>query len=123
MAWNLWKNIMIESLADRVFNVSWTHSQVVLRQINANATKPTHSSMDGLPVRLIYANPLLRAESSILSRIAAGSPVCGATPFRDLPISAALQLRMRQISIWCAGLCKPRILAPEGAACGSGHLE
>ena len=51
-------------LADRVFELAWTHSQVVLRQLNATETD---AQLYGrLAGSVIYPNALLRAESSTL---------------------------------------------------------
>ncbi len=52
-------------LADRVFDLAWTHSQVVLRQLNA--TEADAQSFGQLASSILYANPLLRAEASVLS--------------------------------------------------------
>jgi cellobiose phosphorylase len=52
-------------LADRVFDLAWTHSQVVLRQLNA--TEADAQSFGRLASSILYANPSLRAEPSVLS--------------------------------------------------------
>ncbi len=53
-------------LADRVVELSWTHSQVVLRQLNASEAD---AQLYGrLANSVIYVNPLLRAEASVLIR-------------------------------------------------------
>src|SRR6185312_14741718 len=51
-------------LADRVFDLAWTHSQVVLRQLNA--TEADAQSFGRLASSILYANNSLRAEASIL---------------------------------------------------------
>jgi cyclic beta-1,2-glucan synthetase len=51
-------------LADRVFELAWTHSQVVLRQLNA--TESDAQLYARLASSVIYSNPHLRAEASIL---------------------------------------------------------
>ena len=72
-------------LADRVIELSWTHSQVVLRQLNI-------SEADGqlygrLANSVIYMNPLLRADTSVLSRNHRGqSGLWGYAISGDLPI-------------------------------------
>ena len=49
-------------LADRVFDLAWTHSQVVLRQLNASeADAQLYGRLAG---SIIYANPSLRADPS-----------------------------------------------------------
>lgn len=51
-------------LADRVFDVAWTHAQVVLRQLNASEAD---AQLYGrLANSIVYANDSLRAETSIL---------------------------------------------------------
>ncbi|MFS8138422.1 MAG: glucoamylase family protein, partial [Thermomonas sp.] len=51
-------------LADRVFDLAWTHSQVVRRQINASqADAQLYERLAGL---VLYAHPALRAEPSLL---------------------------------------------------------
>ncbi|CAN5167090.1 hypothetical protein BH11PSE11_BH11PSE11_18230 [soil metagenome] len=51
-------------LADRVFELAWTHSQVVLHQLNASeADAQLYARLAG---SVIYSNPLLRADASIL---------------------------------------------------------
>jgi cellobiose phosphorylase len=53
-------------LADRVIELSWTHSQVVLRQLNASEAD---AQLYGrLANSVIYVNPLLRADASVLIR-------------------------------------------------------
>jgi cellobiose phosphorylase len=53
-----------QRLADRVFDLAWTHSQVVLRQINA--TQSDVQLYGRLASSILYANASLRAEPSIL---------------------------------------------------------
>jgi cyclic beta-1,2-glucan synthetase len=72
-------------LADRVFELAWTHSQVVLRQLNA--TEADAQLYGRLASSVIYANSLLRADSSILSRNHRGqSGLWGYSISGDLPI-------------------------------------
>ena len=51
-------------LADRVFELAWTHSQVVLRQLNASEADAQLYSR--LANSIIYANAQLRADASVL---------------------------------------------------------
>ena len=51
-------------LADRVFELAWTHNQVVLRQINA--TEADAQLYARLANSVIYANSSLRADPSVL---------------------------------------------------------
>ncbi|MDP3848696.1 MAG: glucoamylase family protein [Pseudomonas sp.] len=52
-------------LADRVFDLAWTHSQVLLRQLNASVADAR--LYEQMAASLIYANAALRAESALLS--------------------------------------------------------
>ena len=72
-------------LADRVFELAWTHAQVVLRQINASEAD---AQLYGrLANSVIFANAALRAESSILMRNRRGqSGLWGYAISGDLPI-------------------------------------
>ncbi len=72
-------------LADRVFELAWTHSQVVLRQINA--TEADAQLYGRLASSVIYANSSLRAESGVLSKNRRGqSGLWGYAISGDLPI-------------------------------------
>ena len=53
-------------LADRVFDLAWTHSWVTLRQINA--TESDAQLYARLASAVIYANAAMRAESGVLAR-------------------------------------------------------
>ena len=72
-------------LADRVFDLAWTHSQVVLRQLNATeADAQLYERLAGL---VLYANPALRAEPAVLLRNRRGqSGLWGYAISGDLPI-------------------------------------
>ena len=72
-------------LADRVFDLAWTHSQVVLQQINASeAEAQLHAQ---LAASIIYANPSLRAPASVLVANRRGqSGLWGYAISGDLPI-------------------------------------
>ncbi len=72
-------------LADRVFELAWTHSQVVLRQINASEAD---AQLYGrLASSVIYANPGLRADAGVLGRNRRGqSGLWGYAISGDLPI-------------------------------------
>ena len=72
-------------LADRVFEVAWTHSQVVLRQINA--TEADAQLYARLARSIIYANSSLRADAGVLSKNRRGqSGLWGYAISGDLPI-------------------------------------
>jgi cyclic beta-1,2-glucan synthetase len=72
-------------LADRVFDLAWTHSQVLLRQINASeADARLYAALAG---SVIYANSSLRAEAGVIIRNRRGqSGLWGYSISGDLPI-------------------------------------
>jgi cellobiose phosphorylase len=72
-------------LADRVFDLAWTHGQVLLRQLNASEAD---AQLYGrLASSIIYANPSLRADPSILINNHRGqSDLWGFAISGDLPI-------------------------------------
>lgn len=72
-------------LADRVFDLAWTHSQVVRRQINASqADARLYERLAGL---MVYAHPFLRADSAVLMQNRRGqSGLWGHSISGDLPI-------------------------------------
>lgn len=72
-------------LADRVFELAWTHSHVVLQQLNATeADAQVYSRLAG---SLIYASALRRAKASVLARNRRGQPgLWGYGISGDLPI-------------------------------------
>lgn len=72
-------------LADRVFDLAWTHSQVVLRQLNA--TEGDAQLYGRLAGSIIYANSSLRADPGVLSKNRRGqSGLWGYAISGDLPI-------------------------------------
>jgi cyclic beta-1,2-glucan synthetase len=72
-------------LADRVFDLAWTHSQVVLRQINA--TEADAQLYGRLAGSVIYSNSSLRADPKIILRNRRGqSGLWGYAISGDLPI-------------------------------------
>jgi cyclic beta-1,2-glucan synthetase len=72
-------------LVDRVFELTWTHSQVVLRQLNA--TEADSQLYGRLASSVIYANASLRAAASVLVRNRRGqSGLWGYAISGDLPI-------------------------------------
>jgi cellobiose phosphorylase len=74
-----------QRLADRVFELAWTHAQVVLRQINA--TEADAQLYGRLANSVIFANAALRAETSVLMRNRRGqSGLWGYAISGDLPI-------------------------------------
>ena len=72
-------------LADRVFDLAWTHSQVVLRQFNA--TEADAQLYGHLASSVLYANSSLRADASIIAKNRRGqSSLWGYAISGDLPI-------------------------------------
>ncbi|WP_435549659.1 GH36-type glycosyl hydrolase domain-containing protein [Desulfobacterium sp. N47] len=72
-------------LADRVFDLAWTHSDVFLRQINA--TEADAQLYGNLAGSVIYANASLRADASVIIKNHRGqSGLWGYAISGDLPI-------------------------------------
>jgi len=72
-------------LADRVFDLAWTHSQVVLRQLNATETDA--QLYERLASSVIYSNASLRADPGVLVKNRRGqSGLWGYAISGDLPI-------------------------------------
>jgi cyclic beta-1,2-glucan synthetase len=84
-ALNLVEKYRDRRLADRVFDLAWTHSQVVLRQINASEAD---AQLYGhLASSVLYANSSLRADPSIIAKNRRGqSGLWGYSISGDLPI-------------------------------------
>jgi cyclic beta-1,2-glucan synthetase len=71
--------------AERVFELSWTHSQVVLRQLDL--TDADTQLYERLASHVLYANPTLRAPRSIIARNKSGQSALWAYGISgDLPI-------------------------------------
>jgi cyclic beta-1,2-glucan glucanotransferase len=74
-----------DSFADRTFDLAWTHSTVLLRQINATAADAQLYAR--LASSIVYANSSLRAADSLLSRNRRNQTgLWGYTISGDLPI-------------------------------------
>ena len=72
-------------LADRVFDLAWTHGQVLLRQLNASEADA--QSYGRLASSILYANPSLRADASVLgANTRTQSGLWGYSVSGDLPI-------------------------------------
>jgi cyclic beta-1,2-glucan synthetase len=84
-ALNLVEKYQDMQMANRVFELAWTHSQVVLQQINASESD---AQLYGrLASSIIYANPTLRAETGILIKNRRGQSGLWAYSISgDLPI-------------------------------------
>ncbi|NMG74014.1 GH36-type glycosyl hydrolase domain-containing protein [Aromatoleum diolicum] len=85
MAVSLVEKYQDRHLADRVFDLTWTHSQVVLRQLNASeADSQLHAR---LASSVIHANASLRADPAVLIKNRRGqSGLWGYAISGDLPI-------------------------------------
>ncbi|MDP2787471.1 MAG: glucoamylase family protein [Pseudomonadota bacterium] len=85
MALNLVDKYQDRRLADRVFELAWTHAQVLLRQINANEAD---AQLYGrLANAILYAQAELRADSSVQMKNRRGqSGLWGYAISGDLPI-------------------------------------
>jgi len=74
-----------QRLADRVFDLAWTHSQVVLRQLNA--TDADAQLYGRLASSVLYTHAALRADASVLSQNRRGqSGLWGHAVSGDVPI-------------------------------------
>ncbi len=84
-ALNLVEKYQDKQIANRVFELAWTHSQVVLRQINASESD---AQLYGrLASSIIFANSSLRAEPGIIIKNRRGqSGLWGYSISGDLPI-------------------------------------
>ncbi len=84
-ALNLVEKYQDKQSANRVFDLAWTHSQVVLRQINANESDAQLYAR--LASSIIFPNSSLRAESGILIKNHRGqSGLWGYSISGDLPV-------------------------------------
>ncbi|HEX9172252.1 MAG TPA: glucoamylase family protein [Telluria sp.] len=78
-------------LADRVFELAWTHSQVILRQLNA--TEADAQLYSRLASSVVYPQAALRAEPDVIARNSRGQSGLWAYAISgDLPI-VLLQIR------------------------------
>ncbi|WP_291988007.1 glucoamylase family protein [Candidatus Accumulibacter sp. ACC007] len=85
MALSLIEKYQDRHLSDRVFDLTWTHSQVVLRQLNASEADAQLYAR--LASSVIYANASLRADAALLSTNRRGqSGLWGYGISGDLPI-------------------------------------
>ncbi len=85
MAVGLVEKYQDRHLSDRVFDLTWTHSQVVLRQLNASEADAQLYAR--LASSVIFAHGGLRADASVLARNRRGqSGLWGYAISGDLPI-------------------------------------
>ena len=82
---NLVEKYQDQQLTNRVFDLAWTHSLVVLRQLNATETDA--QLFGRLAGSVLYANTYLRADDAVLSKNKRGqSGLWGYAISGDLPI-------------------------------------
>ena len=109
-------------LANRVFDLAWTHSGVMLRQINA--TPGDAQVYRRLAGPVLYANAALRAEAGVLMRNQRGqSGLWGYAISGDSPDRAAEDRGFREHRARAATDPLPCLLAPEGPGRGPRDLE
>jgi cyclic beta-1,2-glucan synthetase len=74
-----------QHLAERVFELAWTHSQVILRQLDATETEA--QLYNRLASNILYCQSLMRAAGSVIARNRRGqSGLWGYGISGDLPI-------------------------------------
>jgi hypothetical protein len=106
-------------LADRVFDLAWTHSWVTLRQINATESDAQlYARLDSV----IYANSSLRADTAVLARNRRGNPASGDMPFPATCPSCAADRRRGKPRPGASAHLGP-CAGAEGPRGGSRHLE
>ena len=108
-------------MADRVFDLAWTHSQVSL-----------HRSMPAMPTRnctVCWPGPsctptprCVRSRASSRTTVA-DSPACGAIPFPAICLSCSWRSRKRRISSWSANWFGPTPIGAARIESRSGDLE
>ena len=102
-------------LADRAFEMAWTHSQVVLRQLNI--TEADAQLYGRLTSSILYANASLRAEAGVIAgNRRSQSGLWGYAISGDLPIVLLQIKRSRRTSSSCANSCRRM---PIGVSRGS----
>ena len=91
-AMNLVEKYQDQQLTNRVFDLAWTHSLVVLRQLNATETDA--QLFGRLAGSVLYANAYLRADDAVLSKNQRGqSGTVGIRNFRRSADRAAADQR------------------------------
>ena len=92
-------------LADRVFDLAWTHSQVALRQLNA--TEADAQLYQRLAGSVIYANACAaRQREHAAAQPAQSIRSVGPGDFRRSAHRVAADRATRTISIWCGRSCR-----------------
>ena len=93
------------SLADRVIELAWTHSLVVLRHLNA--TEPDAQLYGRLASALLYTISSGVQAPVSFRRIVADRAAFGATEFPAIFQSFSCGTAIPNESIWCGKFCKP----------------
>ena len=109
-------------LADRVFELAWTHSHVVLQHLNA---AETDAQLYGrLAGSVVYPTALRRANPSIIARNRRGqNRVVGIWNFRRPADRARARARSGGAQSRASGGAGARVLAEQGIDRRSGDLE
>ena len=92
-------------LADRVFELAWTHSQVVLRQLNA--TEADAQLYGRLAGSVLYPTPPSAPIRGSSRGTGAANRGSGATPSPAICRSCCCRSPTRRASTWCASWCRP----------------
>lgn len=120
-------------LASRVFDLAWTHSQVLLRQLNASLADAR--LYEQMAASVLYANPSLRAESAVIASNGRnqsglwGQAISGDLPIVLVQIGAAANIELvRQLvqahSYWRhKGLAVDLVIWNEDHAGYRQHLQ
>ena len=109
-------------LADRVFDLAWTHGQVLLRQLNASeADAQLYGRLAG---SILYANATLRTDPGVMIKNHRGqSGLWGYAISGDLPIVLLQIADPANIDLVRQLVQAHAILALEGTGSGPGDLE
>ena len=93
-------------LADRVFEMAWTHNQAFLHQLNADESdSQLYARLAG---SIIYPNPAYRAESAVLSRNSRGqSGLWSYAISGDLPIVLIQIHAQENLDLVRQNTCRP----------------
>ena len=118
-AW--WKSIRTNRIADRVFELAWTHGLVTLRHLNA--TEPEAQLFGRLAGALLYSQQCRRAPSAVLLQNRRGQRNLWSLGISgDLPIVLLRFANAERVDL-CARCSGPRLLAAERFGRRSGHSQ
>lgn len=112
--------------ADRVFDLAWTHTGVTLRQINA--TEADAQLYRRLAGAVLYANPALRADASVLIQNRRGQSglwayaISGDLPIVLLKIADAAHIELARQMIQCHAWWRLKGLAVDLVIWNEDHI-